>query len=206
MNSGLKQILTAFYLAVLFLPDGFCANLSGYIHVNQTSDTAAKAKINAMNSARRQILYNVLSKYSDKNALDTLIQQTSSDDLTNLILSTSVSDEHISATVYSANIRMEIDNDAAKKWLVENDVQNWIPNTEYSEKFTVFIVIQNGISDWAELKRIAREGGTEIETQTMAGNQIIAKMPLNYRTKFTADIHGAGWHYTDNSGVLQVWK
>lgn len=191
---------------MLVIPGAFCANLSGNASIQQSSNTAANAKINAMNVARRQILYSVLSRYADKNALDELINQASNDDLTNLILSTSVSDEHISSNAYSANIKMDIDNDAVKKWLADNKVQNWIPNTEYSEKFTMFIVIQNGISDWAELKRIARDGGMEIETQSITGNQIVAKMPLNYRTKFTADIHGAGWKYTDNSGVLQVWK
>jgi len=40
----------------------------------------------------------------------------------------------------------------------------------------------------------------------LQGKQIIAKMPLSYRTKFTAAIRGAGWKYADKDGVLQIWK
>ncbi len=186
--------------------DAFCAGLSGSISVNQTSDTAAKAKINALNLARRQILTNVLSQYANKDSLNELIQQTSNDDLMNLILSSSVSNEQMSANGYSAKITMNIDNDAAKKWLNANEVQNWVPLMESDEKFSVLMTVPNGLQDWAELKRIARADNIEIETQNLQGKQIIAKMPLSYRTKFTAAIRGAGWKYSDKDGVLQIWK
>ena len=84
--------------------------------------------------------------------------------------------------------------------------QDWIPSMNSDEKFTTFIVIPNGIADWAELKRITRAENVEIETQSISGNQIVAKLPLNYRTKFTAAVRSAGWKYADNGGVLQVWK
>ncbi len=185
----------------------FGLELSATVPVNQTSDTAANAKINATNLARRQILYNILSQYAQKEELNGLIYNTSSDELMNLISSTSVANEQISSDTYSANITMVIDNYAAKRWLDDKGIQNWVPlNNASAEKFTAFIVVQNGLVDWAELKRIARDGNVEIETQSMVGNQIIAKMPLDYRTRFTAAIRGAGWKYADNGGVLQVWK
>jgi len=124
----------------------------------------------------------------------------------NLISSTSVANEQISSDTYSANITMVIDNRAAKKWLDAAGIQNWIPFEEAKEKFTALIVVPNGLADWAELKRIAREGKVEIETQTMVGNQIIAKLPLNYQSRFMAAVREAGWRYTNNGGVLQVWK
>ena len=185
----------------------FGLELSATVPVNQTSDTAANAKINATNLARRQILYNVLSQYAQKEELNGLIYNTSSDELMNLISSTSVANEQISSDTYSANITMVIDNYAAKRWLDDKGIQNWVPlNNASAEKFTAFIVVQNGLVDWAELKRIARDGNVEIETQSMVGNQIVVKMPLDYRTRFTAAIRGAGWKYADNGGVLQVWK
>ena len=186
--------------------DAFGAGLSGSVSVNQTSDTAAKAKINALNSARRQILTNVLSQYANKDSLNELMQKTSNDDLMNLILSSSVSNEQMSANGYSAKITMNIDNDAAKKWLNANEVQNWVPLMESDEKFSVLMTVPNGLQDWAELKRIVRADNIEIETQNLQGKQIIAKMPLSYRTKFTAAIRGAGWKYADKDGVLQIWK
>ena len=68
------------------------------------------------------------------------------------------------------------------------------------------IVVPNGISDWAELKRIARENNVDIETYSMVGYQIFAKMPVGQRNKFTIAVRNAGWKYANNSGVLQIWK
>ena len=201
-----KTLCLFVVLSMVFLPDVFGAGLSGTVSVNQTSDTAANAKINAMNSARRQILVDVLSQYANRDSLNNLVQNTSSDDLMNLILSSSVSNEQMSANTYSANITMNIDNDAVKKWLNVNDVQNWVPLAESNEKFTVVMVVPNGIQDWAELKRIARADNIEIETQLVQGKQVVAKLPLSYRTKFTAAVLGAGWKYSDNDGTLHIWK
>lgn len=180
--------------------------LSDTVPVNQTSDTAANAKIKATDLALRQILYNVLSQYSTREELNGLIYNSSSDDLMNLVSSTSVSNEQISSDTYSANITMIVDNHAAKKWLDAAGIRNWIPLEEVREKFTLFIVVPNGLADWAELKRITRSGNTEIETQTMAGNQIVARLPLNYQSAFMIGIRDAGWKYTNNGGILQVWK
>lgn len=206
MNFLSKTLCLVGILSGVVSSDAFGATLSGSVFVNQTSDTAANAKINALNSARRQILTNVLSQYSDKNSLVELVKETSSEDLMNLILSSSVANEQMSSNGYSANITMNIDNDAVKKWLNGKGVQNWVPLAESDEKFTVSIIVPNGVQDWAELKRIAREDNIEIETQNLKGNRIIAKLPLSYRAKFTAVVRGAGWKFADNDGVLQIWK
>ena len=184
----------------------FGNSLSGSMSVHQSSDTAAKAKIKATNIAHRQIFLNVVSRYADNDALTDLVQKTSDNDLLNFITSSSVSNEQISQTAYSAKITMNLDNDAVKNWLNENGVQNWVPATESSERFMISVVVPNGISDWAELKRIARENSVEIETQSITGNNIIAKMPSNVRTKFTAAVRESGWRYADNGGILQIWK
>ena len=202
----LKKLCLFVFVALCVGQVAFGFELSATVPVNQTSETAAKAKINATNLARRQILYNVLSPYAQKEELNGLIHNSSSEELMNLISSSSVSNEQISSDSYSANITMTIDNEAAKKWLDSKGVQNWVPLSNSYEKFTAFIVVPNGIVDWAELKRITRGDNVEIETQVMTGNQIIAKMPLSYRSKFTAAVRGAGWRYTDNGGILQVWK
>ena len=126
--------------------------------------------------------------------------------MTDLISETSFDGAKISDSTYSANITMVVDNMAAKKWLDRAGIQNWIPLEETSEKFMVLMVVPNGLADWAELKRITREGKVEIETQTISGNQILAKLPLNYQSKFMAAVREMGWKYTNNGGVLQVWK
>jgi hypothetical protein len=188
------------------MPTAFCVELKGNINVKQTSDTAMMAKNKAMNHARRQILLDVLSQYATKEYLNDVLQKASDEELMDLIVSTSVSNEQISSDTYSANVMMILDNEAVKRWLNDKDIQNWIPSVNSGERFTAFIVVQNGMTDWAELKRIARDDKVAIETQSITGNQILVKIPLNYRSKFTASIRSAGWKYTDNGGVLQVWK
>ena len=180
--------------------------LSGNVAVNQVSDTAANAKSKAMNLARRQILFDVLSQYTQKDYLNEVLQNAADDELLDLVASTSVANEHISSNAYSANVTMNLDNDAVKNWLNNQGIQNWIPSKYSDEKFTAFIVAQNGLADWAELKRVARDDKIDIETQNITGNQIVAKIPVNYRSKFTVNIRKIGWKYTDNGGILQIWK
>ena len=147
MKSLSHKLLFTVFAALMCMSASYGTGLSGSVSVNQTSDTAANAKTQALNSARRQILTNALSQYSDKDALDDLVQNASDDDLMNLILSSSVSNEQMSTTGYSARITMNIDNDAAKKWFDTNDVQNWVPLVENDERFTVVMTIPNGITD-----------------------------------------------------------
>ena len=200
-----KKLFYAFAFCLLpFVANS--AGLSGTVAVHQNSNTAANAKNKAMNSATRQVLTNVLSKYADADALNNLLNDTKDEDLVNFIFSSSVANEQISATGYSAKITMNLDNDALKNWLTQNGVQNWIPVIESGEQFIVSVVLPSGVYDWAELKRIAREDNIEIETKTITGNNIIAKMPVSYRSKFTIAVRAAGWKYADNDGVLQIWK
>ena len=182
------------------------ADLQGFVIVNQTSDTAANAKADAMNFARRQILYDVLSKYTDIASFRDLLESTSDSDLVDLVASTSVSNEQISANSYAANIVMQIDSGAVRNWLTSNGVQNWVPSGESGEKFAMFIVVPHGVYEWGELKKIARDAGVEIEPIVIVGNQIYAKMSAKYRTRFTAGLPTMGWKYADNNGVLQIWK
>ena len=206
----MKRFLNAVFLAVLVSvvggADAFAFDLIGSYDITQTSDTAAKAKSEAMNIARRQILFDVLSNYSEIDSLRELLDNTSDNDLLDFISAASVSNEHISSETYSATISMNIDNDAVKRWLTVNNVKNWVPLAENAESFSMFIVLPNGISDWGELKRITKNDNIDIDTVAIIGNQIFAKLPLNYRSKFTVALREMGWRYADNSGVLQVWK
>ena len=207
----MKRCISALLLVGLFFglggqQDVFAIDLIGSAFITQTSDTAAKAKTEAMDIARRRILFEVLSNYSEIDSLTELLDSTEDSELESFVSAVGVSNEHISSETYSATITMDIDNDMVKKWLTLHDVRNWVPVAETAEMFSVFIVVPNGISDWAELKRIVRHDNVAMGTVTIVGNQVFAKLPLNYRTKFTAAIREAGWRYADNSGVLQIWK
>ena len=204
----MKRCFYAIFSLSLFFAasDAFAFDLIGSYDITQTSETAAKAKSEALNIARRKILFDVLSNYSEIDSLQTLLNNTSDNDLLNLISASSVSNERISSETYSATISMNIDNDAVKRWLTLNDVKNWVPLAENTESFSMFVVLPNGISDWGELKRITKNDAVDIDTVAIIGNQIFAKLPLNYRSKFTIALREMGWRYADNGGVLQVWK
>lgn len=206
MKFWCKNLFVALFFVVGIIPMVNAVELSGNVAVNQVSDTAANAKSKAMNLARRQILFDVLSQYTQKDYLNEVLQNAADDELLDLVASTSVANEHISSNAYSANVTMNLDNDAVKNWLNNQGIQNWIPSKYSDEKFTAFIVAQNGLADWAELKRVARDDKIDIETQNITGNQIVAKIPVNYRSKFTVNIRKIGWKYTDNGGILQIWK
>ena len=206
----MKRVLSVLGLCALMICSGLFdvggAELSGALRVHQESDTAANAKIKATNSALRQVFFDVVSGYSDKDALRQLLNDTKDSDLINFVTSSSVTNERISSTAYSANITWNFDNDLIKDWLTKNEIQNWIPAVESGEKFTISVVLPNGLNDWAELNRIAHENNIEIETKTISGNNVIAKLPVSYRTKFTIAVRSAGWKYTDDGGILQIWK
>ena len=206
----MKNLFNAFVLMMVVvgacLPGAFATDLIGAATISQTSETAAKAKIEAMNIARRQILFDVLSNYAEIEGLTELLEKTPDEDLVGFVSAASVSNEHISSETYSATTTMDIDNDIVKKWLTLNEVKNWVPIAETTEMFSMFVVLPNGISDWAELKRITAADNIDINTVAIIGNQIFAKLPLSYRTRFTVAIRDAGWRFADNSGVLQVWR
>ena len=54
--------------------------------------------------------------------------------------------------------------------------------------------------------KLALKDNSPLAIVTIVGNQIVAKMPLNYRSKFTVGVREMGWKYADNGGVLQIWK
>ena len=115
MKIRFLPFVASFVFSVALFGACGAVEMSGSVTVNQTSDTAANAKIDATNFARRQILSNVLSKYADVDSLNDLLQNTPSDELVNLIESSSVSNEHISSNGYTATIMMNIDNDTKNR-------------------------------------------------------------------------------------------
>jgi len=184
----------------------FAANSKEYkdtVYVTHTAETSADAKNIAIDDARRQILSKILSQYSNPEELSTLLQNTSNEDLANFINSSSISNEQSSKTVYSANVTMSIDNNSIKQWLNDNNVQNWLPTADTVATFTTMMNVNN-VYDWVEIKQIAK--GYELDTKSIASNQVIFEIPSSYRSQFTASVKEAGWHYSDNSGVLHIWK
>lgn len=181
-------------------------DLSGVASVNVTSDTAAAAKDMAFDEARRQIISDVLGQYSMSEQLESVLQNSKASDLTNLIASSSIDGEQQSDTTYSANITMTIDADAARAWMAENNIQNWLADGKSGDRTVVQITMSDKMAGWIELNSIARAEGIDLDTKFISGNRVTFEIPATSRSAFTIAIREAGWRYADQNGVLHIIK
>lgn len=202
---NIKNILFA-CLVCFAVSAADAATLQGTASVNVTSDTSAVAKTMAFNEARRQIIMDALRQYALVEQLSAALASASDADLTNLIAASGIDGEKISDTTYSANISMTVDADAARKWLADNNVQNWLPDGTGGDRFVALITTSDSVADWMELKRIARDEKIDLATKYMMGNQITVELPTSARGAFTIAIREAGWRYSNTDGVLKIWK
>ena len=182
------------------------ADLSGVASVNVTSETAAMAKNMAMDEARRQIIVDVLGPYSIPDQLAGALDNATSGTLAGLVASSSISGEKQSDTTYSADITMTIDADAARAWMTENNVQNWLSDGKTGDVFVAQVVMSDKLARWIELNQIVRENGIDMMTKYINGNQITVEIPSSARAEFTALVSAAGWRYADQNGVLHIIK
>ena len=183
------------------------ADLTATASVNVTSDTAATAKNMAMDEARRQIIIEALSPYSDTPALRAAVKDEKSAILTTLIESSGISGERQSDTTYSANITMTLDRNAARNWLMANGVQNWLGDgVDAGNESWVVVSLNNRLSDWTRVRRIATDAGIDLNTKSISGNQISFRVPAARRGALTIALRDAGWRYQDRDGTLYVFR
>ena len=203
----LKKI--AFLMAALTFADVAGAApriLSGTAAVNVTSETAAAAKNIALDNARRQIVRDALSPYTDKDALAAVIKDASASDLTNLIATSGIDGEQQSATTYSAHITMTLDNAAVRRWLNANNIQSWLPDNTDGDQVMVVVTLRDRVGDWMQLNQIARGENIDLNTRNISGNQLTMSIPESGRRMFVSAARSAGWQATDDGGLLRIWK
>ena len=200
-----KSLFVAF-LCFVAVSSGWAARLQGQASVNVTSDTAATAKNMAFDEARRQILSDVLRQYANVDALRELMNNTKNSDLANLISSSTIDGEKLSDTTYSASISMVLDSDVVRKWLLENSVQNWLPDDTVRDIFIVSVNMSDAINNWADLNLIARAENIDLGTKYMTGNTATLELPTSSRGAFTIAIREKGWRYANQDGILRIWK
>lgn len=182
------------------------ADLVGTASVRMTSDTSATAKTMAINDAHRQILIDKLKPYAMAEQLVPAIRNAKSAELTNLVSETSIDGEQISDTTYSANITMTVDKNAARKWMDENNIKNWLSDGGNIDMFTVRVTLRDPIADWAGLKSIARSERVDLSTKNISGNVVTIELPTSVRTSFTIALRNAGWKTAADDGFMRVWK
>lgn len=202
MKNVFRFLIVGFFLVA---GDACASPLRGTAHVNVTSDTAATAKNMAMDEARRQVIIEALSPYADTSALRTAVKGEKSAVLTTLIESSGISGERQSDTTYSANITMTLDRAAARNWLVANDVQNWLGDGEDAGNETwVVVALDNKLSDWSRVRRVAADAGVDLNTKSIRENEITFRVPATRRGALTIALRNAGWRYSDKDGVLYI--
>lgn len=180
--------------------------LRGDANISITSDTALNAKNIAFDEARRQVLYDVLQQYADKDALRQIIKTAPTAKVAGLVSSSGIVDEKTSSTTYSAKISIVFEETAVQAWLAENNVQNWLPDTSKQDSFSVIVELSDKLPQWIELNNIARSENIKIQPQKISGNNINIVVPTESRGAFTIALRERGWKYTDQDGILRIWK
>ena len=201
-----KCFFGAFLAIVTFFDVAMAVELQGTVPVNVASDTAAAAKNKAFNDARRQIIVGALRQYADVTSLNSAVEAAKNAELMNLIAASSIDGEQFSDTAYSANITMVLDADAARVWLTENGVQNWIPDGTNVDTFVVHVNMSNGLKNWVELNQIARAEKFDLNVRYLSQGTATLNLPKSVRGRFTIALREAGWRYANSDGNLKIWK
>ena len=202
----MRNIALVSVLGLVVAVSANAVELRGDAAVNITSDTATNAKNIAFDEARRQIITDTLRQYADVGALKTAVQKTKGADLLDLIAASSIDGEQTSDTTYSANISMVVNVDAARNWLTENGVQNWLPDGSVRDVFTVNVKMSNPLADWADLNKIARAEQIDLATTSMTMDTAVLEIPTGMRGRFTIALREGGWRYANQDGSLRIWK
>lgn len=200
-----KNICSILVLCVMSI-SAFASELQSSATIRMTSDTAANAKNIAMDEARRQIITDVLQPYCDKDALGAAMQTVKNADLVPLIAGVSIEGEQASDTVYAAKFTMTVDSDAARLWLGQNNVQNWLPDNSEQDVFMVRATLADNLSDWGALNQIVRNEKLNMMTKNITNNVVVFALPRSGRGAFTIALREQGWKYADSDGVLNIWK
>lgn len=203
---NINRFLIAVLFGVMCVSGTIAAELSGVADVNITSDTAAAAKDIAFDEARRQIISDVLGQYANAEQLVDIVRHASKGDLTNLIAATSVDGEQQSDTTYSATITMIIDRDAARQWMNDNYIQNWLTDGSSGDVFVAQVVMTDKLARWIELNDIVRSEGIKMDAKFINGNQITVEIPASQRAVFTIAVGESGWRHADQNGILHISK
>ena len=201
----MKKILV-FFVVCLCGNFAFGGDLIGSAHVSMTSDTSSAAKTMAMNDARRQILTDKLSQYAMTDQLVPALKEAKSADLVPLISEINIDKEKISDTAYSAKFTMTIDKVAARAWMNENNVQNWLNDGTSTDMFVAQIVLKDAIPEWADFNRVMRTERVDAKTKYISGTTITVELPATSRTSLTIALRRAGWHTAVADDIMRVWK
>jgi hypothetical protein len=198
-----------FVFCILFLASRFsfaAPNLTAETGIDVRAQTAAAAKKEAVDSAVRGGVIQVLSRYCDRAIIESLIQSADDSVLQNLVAATSISNEKQSKTAYGAKISITLDRRAVEKWFESNNVPNFLSASDESKDRSVIAIELPGLSDWADLNRIVREDGGNygLSLRTIFGNSATAYILTAKRRKFQSLVAADGWSVSVRDGIVRI--
>lgn len=208
-----KKFIFIVFSAICFLfsaADSFAApDLTGTTSVEKSADTALGAKNAAFNTARRNVIADVLSRYSDVKLVSAVLENTPDADLVPLISTSSISNERASNTIYNATFTMTLDRVMVGRWMAENNIPNYMAAADSAgDRITMFFYIGGGLRQWSGLMTNLREMGLDrdIELKTMQGQNVSATIPTAEKNKYLNALRELGWRVTDTDGILRIMQ
>ncbi|MCL2017822.1 MAG: hypothetical protein FWG80_03585 [Alphaproteobacteria bacterium] len=184
-------------------------NLTDTVYVEHTAETATAAKSVAMSSARRQVFNRVLARYAERGVIDMLSAEMTDSQLLNMIGTSSIANERISATAYSANVTVTLDRTSVERWLRDNNVPNYMEAVDdFGTRAQVFFQIAGGLREWAALTRDLREAGVwrelDVKLSSIWGHNVSATIAGGRKPMFIREMRRLGWNVSDQDGIVRV--
>lgn len=182
-------VLSLFFISIRAYSD----DLSGETFITITSDTAQNAKNIAFDEARRKIVKSVLLPYSN-GALNDVIDNSSNNELTKLILSTNINGEKISKNTYSANIKMTLNKKSLSKWLQENNFDSVFTNTNNANY--MFVLRINNLFEWTKINKETQLNNIKFDIKSIKGSSVYVSIPNNQKSKFLTILSNTNTSYS----------
>lgn len=205
----MKKILVAAFFALVPFFAFAAPNLTAEIRVDMRASTAAAAKKDAVDSAIRNAVIQIVARYSDKAIVENLLMGVEDIVLQNLVSSTSITSEKTSKTAYSADFSVTLDRVALEKWYSDNNVPNFLSAADESQdKSIISIELTNGLSDWASLNQLVRDDGNDygLGLRSIFRNSATAYILTRKRYKFQNLCVSAGWSVSVKDGIVRIKK
>jgi len=197
----MKKYHLSILYSLLFVPlAGLSApNLTAEVPVDIQSSNAAVAKKEALETATRNGIIMVLSRYADRAAVENAAAELKPADLANMTASTSISGEKLSKTGYSAVVAVSLEQSAVEKFYNTRQIQNFLNMTADSEDRTeMVILLDNGLDDWASVNKILNGAADEnlgFQVKTLGAGQAAISVLSAKQKKFTNLMTQNGWQY-----------
>jgi len=185
-------------------------NMAYTMSVEQSAANAAAAKNAALNMARRAAFENVLSRYAEPGAIESLSAELRDADILNLVGTMSIADERSSATAYSATVTIILDRTASERLLAEHNVPSYMSlYDDIGSRTPVFFHV-SGLRNWAGMVRDLRAADAwsdlDVSISSIWGRQVSATVRAGQGERFKNSMRAAGWWVWEENGVLRASK